>query len=213
MSNRIVWTVLLSGALLGCSPAGPDCADPLGRGPAYFLSVRCRGEADSVRCTADRSLSLPSYGCAVGLGDVTASARWTSSDETVAVFTSPGFLKTLAPGNVVITVQSLDGTERVGYAVAPGVKPERLIQFSIRARTPAGMAVSGVAVQVIPERGPAGHCSTDAFGLCQAFAPRSFTRIVGLKDGYAPAEISHGPAAPLDLYFATASLTMIPAGG
>jgi hypothetical protein len=118
---------------------------------------------------------------------------WTSSDPGAATVTTPGNFSTVGSGFTELNAQ--DGavlsrsSKRFVYTVAPGLAPERMVQTSVVVAEGMGRALSGVKVDITPDRGPGQSCvTTIAQSACHFWLLQTSFQVVGTKEGYYPAQ-------------------------
>jgi hypothetical protein len=84
----------------------------------------------------------------------------------------------------------------LSYTVAPGLQPERMFEFSPVVRDRSSFRVSGVQVDVVPDRGSPQTCTTDQFGSCPDYSIwvlKGNVRVRLTKVGYQTIETTVSP--------------------
>ena len=130
--------------------------------------------------------------------DFTNSARWISSDASVATFRVPGSLKVIASGQIQVYAQSLANqyivSETQAFVVAPGQAPERLANIGVGVQDAnTKRFIQGATVELEPSRGQSQTCQTNQNGQCQFWSYAVQTTLRASSSGYSPAEVSVTP--------------------
>jgi hypothetical protein len=177
-----------------------DChneVDCEGRGPVPFLQVRCVQDGSDERCQAIRSET--GY-CVTQPGptDVTVLTQWSSSNPSVASFDTPGFLKILGPGVVVVSAVEGLVKDSLAFSVAPGSTPERMVYLEVSVVDASVVTTNkwllGAAIDITPDRGPAQSCiSSGPIGSCAFWVFSGTIRVHASAAGYEPGD---APASP-----------------
>jgi hypothetical protein len=214
--RRVLCVASVAICVSGCRSTGPSCTDQYGRGSDQpdQLRISCTAVGADLQCSAVATNTGELYVyCPVTL-TVTGQTSWSSSDSTIAAFSSSpaGFLKVLAAGRVQVNAAyGILRSSTTSFAVDPRSAPEALLQVSViveDSRTSA--RVPDVTVEIAPERGPAQICVTNQFGACSPFPEvlPGTTRIKASKAGYQTVEISLAP--PAGSLFQSAFLKLTP---
>lgn len=183
--------VLLAAAVAGCeTPASPDCTANL----FWVHSVECDVAGADVLCQFARTDY--SRVCESSRTDLTNQAVWTTSDSRVGVITAPGRMTSIAPGHVqIVATLGRDNARSDMFAVAPNAVAELMYQLSVIAEDVAAERISGVDVEVRPDRGNLQTCATEDTGSCQFWVLKSHVEVIGTKTGYQSARGSVKPSA------------------
>ena len=195
--------------LIACSaPTSPDgCDDTSGQMPAPLLRIECTPAGADLQC---RAVNQQSGQCASpDDDDVTSDARWFSSDTSVGFFSRPGAFQTRSSGQVRIHAEySLFlRSEAQAFAVAPGQTPERLASIVIGVRDAVTRTfLTDAKVDLVPARGDAQTCRTDAEGQCRVWTFLSPVRVIVTKTGYARVERTF---EPLDTCYCAGELIVL----
>ena len=183
--------LLLAGAVAGCeTPASPDCTV----NSFWVHSVGCDVADAEVLCRFERTDY--SRVCESSRTDLTNQAVWTTSDSRVGVITAPGRMTSIAPGHVqIVATLGRDSARSDMFAVAPNAVAELMYKLSVIAEDVAEERISGVDVEVRPDRGNLQTCVTEDTGSCQLWVLKSHVEVIGTKTGYQSARGSVTPSA------------------
>jgi hypothetical protein len=158
--------ILLAVAVIsGCSsPLAPgecrDGHDSLGRGPTVLLLADCTAAGSDLQCHVDR---FEGGYCAGPRRDVTASARWVSTDSSVGVFTTPGFFQARSNGATAIYAEfeNLYSMQSFAYLFESGQAPQQIGSVDVIVwQTATGGVLPAATVEFIPESGSQQICQT-----------------------------------------------------
>lgn len=221
--RRIARASVLAALVLlnACGPAGPSptCGDAagLGRGVSSpsVLEVSCSPVGSDLQCSAVATNRNELYICKLVNDTVTDQATWTSSNPSIAVVASSGFLKVLAAGQVEITAQfqTLQGGGGSMYSVAPGTPAEQLVNFTVTVQdSVTRAAIPDVRIDVVPERGAAQTCYTGQSGTCipNLWLLSGLVEIRATKSGYLPLDQTMPLIAPnVVSYFSRPLLSLV----
>lgn len=205
--------LVLAVFVTACHPTAPSCTDAEGRGSSApdTIVITCAPNGADVQCTAVGTNTDGLYVYCPVTFDWTDQVMWIATDPaadfahpgaptdpSVAAFGRPGtpagFLKVSGAGRVQITASfGFLSSNTYAFAVAPGVTAERLATLYVNAsdaRTSA--ALSGVQVDVHPDRGGPQACVTNQFGGCVGtlWVLTGSVQIHGAKAGYQDAQTS-----------------------
>jgi hypothetical protein len=143
--------------------------------------------------------------------DVTAEATWSTSDDNVGIFRSPGYLTTLSDGQVEIAARLGPlPSNPMAFAVSPAGAPERMLSLSVIASDPDDRRVPGVDVDVVPDRGARQSCRTSSTGHCTLWVFDTTIHVSGTKAGYEPAQTQAVNMFGGESWFRRADLIMRP---
>jgi hypothetical protein len=202
----MVWSFALSVMVACCSPTSPyEChngRDGYGRGPVPSIASDCVPVGSDLQCHA--SWHESGYCASNAVRDITGVSEWKSSNPPVASFTSPGWLKVVAPGEVLIsaTYGFLSTAERA-YAVAPGAAPEPMVHLlvTVEDATVPNRRLPDAMIDVMPTRGDAQECRSSSTGGCFFWVFRTAVQVRAIKPGYQPGEgYAAAPNEGMSLY-------------
>jgi hypothetical protein len=180
---------------LACRCAGSATAPSTCNGETT-VTLTCTATGSDLACHAVYAL-MPFIGGGANCNvhDVTAQTVWVSSNPLVAAFDVPtaGYLKVLAPGQVIVTAPSAVGSlgalipeNGLGYVVAPGAAAQQMVDLLVLVEDGiSGERLTGVSIQVVPTQGPAGCLTVN--GNCDVwFLPVSSVTVFATAPGYQP---------------------------
>jgi hypothetical protein len=184
---------------LACgSPLAPgECRnghDGQGRGPITSLSMACAPTGSDLRCAA--TLGETGYCATPDKRDVTSLAAWSSSNPSVGMFTAPGVLRAIAPGEVeVAATYNFNTAFSRDFTLAPAAPPEEMVHLLVIVEdaTVPGKRIADATIEVTPERGPTQRCQSSSTGACFFWVFPTTVHARASRTGYQPAEASSAP--------------------
>jgi hypothetical protein len=135
----------------------------------------------------------------------------------VAIFESPGFLKVLGSGLVVVSArQGVLAAESLAFSVAPGTPPEQMVNLEIAVVDATVVNTNhwlvGAEVDATSERGPRQRCITSGpIGSCNLWVFAGRVRVHASAAGYMPGEASVAPP-PTGLFSQYVKVGLMPGG-
>ena len=192
---------LIAVQLVAChSPSSPgECVNGIdgeGRGPIRSLDLTCLPRGSDIEC---QSVIKESGYCAGGPREITAVARWISTDSSVGVFTEPGHFQIRASGATVIYSESdtLHSTQAFGYRIDPAVTPQQIgvVEVSVWQTTTGGF-LPLATVEFSPETGASQTCQQgpgSPYTPCRFWSDLSPALVRAFKPGYTAAQQSVTP--------------------
>jgi hypothetical protein len=196
----IIWGLLFGLVAASCnSPTADTCingVDQEGRGPTVGLGQAVCGPVGSDLQCASR-ITQSGYCADASPVVIWDKIQWVSLEPQIGTFQDPavGFLKVLTAG--VVEVQyavAFDKADPVAFSVAPGSTPEQMIKLGVilyaNSVSSSSPRLSGVALDVQPDRGPEQTCQTNQNGVCEFWVLSGNVRISATKDGYVSAQIT-----------------------
>jgi hypothetical protein len=215
--GEIVLVALLASA---CgSPTAETCVngvDQLGRGPTVLLTAQCSPVGSDLACVG----KVDQAGYCANTATITGKTQWISREPDVAAFENSGatvgVLRAMTAGvaEVYFTFGVYGPSETIAFAVAPGSTPERMLRLSIvmfaSSVSSTSPRLSGVALNVQPDRGPVQTCQTNQNGACEFWVLSGDIKISATKDGYTPAQITSTPNALDGSFLKSVPLALTP---
>jgi hypothetical protein len=210
MWKRLI-AILAASASLRCGSEMIDgCNDPLHRVNPSCLSLSCAPAVFDLECHVRRE-SCGFYCDPPGpLGDVTKNAKWVSSNPSVADFVAPGDLKIFAAGRVTVHAEyGFDQSIENAYDVSTTAAPEPIVRLVVTVQSAVSTGpVADARIDLVPDRGIAQTCNTDATGICKFSTWIATLQLHVSKVGFEPADVVvHQKAPPSQSLQATVWLT------
>jgi hypothetical protein len=210
---------LLAAGAFGCgSPTADTCVngrDQLGRGPTVFLTTQCSPVGSDLTCVG----KVDQGGYCANTSPITGKTQWISLEPDVATFENPsatvGVLRVLTAGVVELNFRFGDYGPSLptAFAVAPGTAPERMLRLTVVAYANSVSAtsprLSGVALDVRPDRGPEQSCQTSQYGACDFWVASGNVQISATKDGYTRVQVT-SDLGTLNSSFPGVSIVLMP---
>jgi hypothetical protein len=192
---------LIAVQVVACqSPSSPNrCVNGVdgdGRGPMRSLDLTCLNRGSDIQC---QSVIQESGYCAGGPHEITAVARWISTDRSVGVFTMPGHFQILALGATVIYSESdtLYSRQAFSYRVDPAVTPQQIGVVDVSVwQTTTGEFLPLAMVEFTPETGASQTCEQgpgSPYTPCRFWSDLSPAVVRASKAGYTVAQQSVTP--------------------